>query len=258
MDRRTFLPWFAGGISGSFLLGAAGGVGAGAAGAFGVAASRPWSKTSHAQQGEDLIVESICEVLGIRTPSYLDIGAADPVQGSNTYLFYRKGCRGVLVEPNPYFYRRLKAGRPGDTVLNVGIGVSGSKELDYYMFGSRDGSYLNTCSKKQVDDVVARSEGRLRVEKVIKVPLLDINRVIADHFRGAPDFVSIDTEGLDLDILKALDFQRFRPAILCVEALVIGTKRSESGILDLMGSKDYTARGSTFVNTIFVDNRLLN
>jgi FkbM family methyltransferase len=257
MKRRTFLPWFAGGMSGSFLLGAVGGTSVGAAGAYGVARSRPWCKESHAQQGEDLIVDSIFEVLENPRPSYLDVGAADPVQGSNTYLFYRRGCRGVLVEPNLAFARRLEAERPGDAVVKAGIGVGGAKELDYYMFGDGGEIYLNTCSKQQADDVTARSGGRLRVEKVIKVPLVGINEVISKHLHGAPDFLSVDTEGLDFDILKSLDFDRFRPAVVCVETLVVGTTRVESQIPELLTSRGYDVRGGTFVNTIFVDRKRL-
>ncbi len=89
------------------------------------------------------------------------------------------------------------------------------------------------------------------------MPLVNINRVMEDHFGAAPSFVSIDTEGLDLDILKSLDFRRYRPSVLCVETLVYGTKAVETEILTLMRSKDYTVRGSTFVNTIFVDDHRL-
>jgi len=204
-----------------------------------------------------LIVESICDFLGIRQPTYLDVGAADPCQDNNTYLFYQKHCRGVLVEPNPAFCRKIKTERPGDTVLNIGVGVTSQSEADYYVIGGRDGDYLNSFSKEQVDDIVARSDGLRSIARTIKMPLVNINRIIEQHFKAAPSFVSIDTEGLDLAILKSFDFDRFRPSIFCVETLVIGTTRVKTEILDLMTSKGYVARGSTFVNTIFVDTHLL-
>ena len=258
MNRRTFLPWFTGGISTSFLVGTAGGIGIGTAGAaVGIAAARPWTRESHSQQGEDLVLESICDFLKITHPSYLDVGAADPIQDNNTYLFYQKGCRGVLVEPNPSFCRRLEAERPGDKVLNIGVGVSDQNEADYYMIGGRDGKYLNSFSRKQVDDIVARSDGLRFIEKTIKMPLVNINKIMEERFHGAPSLLCIDTEGLDLDILRTLDFTRFRPAIVCVETLRIGTLRCDTDILDLMQANDYVARGGTFANTIFVDNRLL-
>jgi FkbM family methyltransferase len=259
MNRRAFFPYLTGGVSGSFLLGTAAGVGLGSAGAAVSAAHRPWARQSHSQQGEDLIVASICELLGIEHLTYLDIGAADPCQDNNTYLFYEKKCRGVLVEPNPAFCRRIEAARPGDTVLNMGVGVTSARETtaDYYLISGRDGDYLNSFSKEQVDDVAKRSGGTRSIAKTIKMPLVSINAIIEQHFKGAPSFVSIDTEGLDLAILQTFDFERFRPSIFCVETLIIGTTRVKTEILDLMTSRGYIARGSTFVNTIFVDSRLL-
>jgi FkbM family methyltransferase len=259
MKRRAFFPYVTGGVSGSFLLGTVAGVGLGRAGAAVSAAHQPWARQSHSQQGEDLIVAAICDLFGIEHPTYLDIGAADPCQDNNTYLFYERECRGVLVEPNPAFCRKIKAVRPGDTVLNAGVGVTGERETtaDYYVIGGRDGDYLNSFSKEQVDDVVKRSEGTRSVAKTIKMRLLNINSIIEQYLPAAPSFVSIDTEGLDFAILQTLDFERFRPSILCVETLIIGTTRVKTEILDLMTSKGYLVRGGTFVNTIFVDGRLL-
>jgi FkbM family methyltransferase len=260
MDRRTLLTNLTAGVSSSFILGTTGGIGVGAVGtAVGINASRPWSKTSHSQQGEDLIVESIAGYLGIQNPTYLDIGAADPIRINNTYLFYQKGCRGVLVEPNPACCQRLRAQRPKDVVLNVGIGFTEQKDADYYIIGGIvNSSDLNTFSKEQAEGVAVKTNGVGFIEKVIKMPLVDINQTMTQHFQGAPDFVSIDTEGIDLDILRSIDFDHFRPRILCVETLVFQTTRVETRILDFLKSKNYAIRGSTFVNTIFVDNQLLD
>lgn len=79
---------------------------------------------SYAQAGEDLIVGGIFDYLNLPQPTYLDIGAYDPIKINNTYLFYTRGCRGVLVEPNPDLTVRLSTKRPRDTVLPVGIGVT--------------------------------------------------------------------------------------------------------------------------------------
>jgi FkbM family methyltransferase len=256
MKRRTWLSRAAGGISGGFLLGTTGGI---ASGAIGTAAflNDPRSRLarqSWSEHGEDLIVESICHFLEIANPTYMDIGAADPVLNSNTYLFYRKGCRGVLIEPNPSFCKLLVAIRPGDRTINAGIGFDGRAEADYYMVS---GALMNTFSKDWIDAMAVQEGNRDFLEKVIKMPLLDINKVIADHFREVPDFLSVDTEGLDLDILRSLDFNRFRPPIVCAETGMVGRRGIETRIIELMLAKNYSVRGSTIQNAIFVDNRLL-
>src|SRR5262249_3569479 len=163
----------------------------------------------------DLIVESLCRFLEIKNPTYLDIGAADPVIDNNTYLAYRKGSRGVLVEPNPTSCRKLREVRPGDIVLNIGIGFTDQEKADFFMISGPGGEVLNTFSREEVEKVLANFKDR-RIEKTLQMSLVNINKVMDEHFHGAPTFVSIDTEGLDLDILKSLDFNRFRPSILCV------------------------------------------
>src|SRR5262249_30592401 len=102
------------------------------------------------------------------------------------------------------------------------------------------------------------SGGRVKIQRVIKIPLLDINRVMERHFQeGAPTFLSIDTEGLDLAILKSIDFQRFRPQIICVETLISNTRKTRLEIPEFMAKQGYVVRGSSFVNTIFADSKLL-
>jgi hypothetical protein len=74
---------------------------------------------------------------------------------------------------------------------------------------------------------------------------------------GAPTFISIDTEGLDLDILKTIDFNRFRPKIFCVETLITNTKKSRPEIAEFMARHRYIPRGGSFVNTIFLDQDIV-
>src|SRR5687767_14108710 len=83
---------------------------------------RRTGKVSYAQCGEDLIVDYVFTALGVQGPTYLDIGANDPVSLSNTYLFYRRRCAGVCVEPNPPLCEAFRRKRPRDHCLNVGVG----------------------------------------------------------------------------------------------------------------------------------------
>ncbi|MDY3562585.1 FkbM family methyltransferase [Gemmata sp. JC673] len=262
--RRSFL-------FGGLLGGAAGLVG----GAGGLAAAKPpgwaWSpkpvlpaepapampneaKPSYAQFGEDIVAAGLLASVRVEKPTYLDVGAYDPVASNNTYLFYTRGARGVLVEPNVAYTDRLKSVRPGDTVLAAGIGVTDATEADYYVLTA---DQLNTFDKAQVEHLERTTEHRL--VRVVKTPLLNINRVIADHFGGvAPDFLSVDIEGLDLAVLRTLDFGRFRPKVVCVETLVTGTLAHRPELSQLFAEKGYELRGLTFPNALFMDKRVLN
>jgi len=74
----------------------------------------------------------ILDQFHVTRATYLDVGAFLPVFANNTYLLYQKGSRGVLVEPNIDLIPELRAKRPGDIVLNVGVGLTEQTAADYY------------------------------------------------------------------------------------------------------------------------------
>ena len=209
---------------------------------------------SFAQSGEDLIANFIFKYLQIPKITYMDVGAHDPVAINNTYYFYRRGFRGVLVEPNVEMCKKLRAVRPEDTTLEAGIGVTAVREADYFLMTD---SAWNTFSKEEADHMTRVTGGGIKVERVVKMPLLEINEVMQKHFGGAPSFLSIDAEGWHLAILKTIDFKQFRPTVICVETLIAGTVRHIPEIAAFMETQKYLARGATFVNTIFVDGNLI-
>jgi FkbM family methyltransferase len=205
--------------------------------------------TSFAQNGEDLILrQAVHDTCKVAKPEYMDIGAWDPIKGNNTYLFYREGSRGVLVEPNPGFCDKLEKVRTGDVVVRAGIRGQGfPEESDYYMFGD---SQLNTFDKE-----VAKARGG---GNVVKMPLLDINKVMADHFKAPPALLSIDAEGMDLSILKTLDFVAWRPKVIIAEAWSGKNGGNfDADIMSFVAAKGFVFRGGTMVNAVFVDKKLL-
>src|SRR5205807_3794 len=85
-----------------------------------------------------------------------------------------------------------------------------------------------------------------------------LNRVIAEHFGGAaPDYLSIDIEGLDYAVLKTLDYAKYRPKVICVETLITATLRHNPKTPELLADNGYELRGMTYPNMFFVDKRLL-
>lgn len=251
MNRRDFLLGAATGIAGSAVSGAVAKAALDAKAKAAPPAAKPeYPKPSYAQQGEDLIILDVLkERLGLEKPTYLDIGAFDPVVCNNTYLLYLAGGHGVLVEPNSRLFGRLKAVRPRDVVLNVGIGVDDAMEADYFEF---EVEQMNTFDPDEAQRLQKAGEKLL---KTVKMPLVNVNRVLAEHLSGkAPDLLSVDTEGFDLPILRSFDFDKHRPAAICVEVLKSDTFEVRSEIQELLTSKRYVVRGMTFVNAVFVDS----
>lgn len=97
--------------------------------------------------------------------------------------------------------------------------------------------------------------GKINYEKIIRVPLKTINTVIGQYCNKVPDFISVDVEGLDLAILQSLNFDQYRPLVICVETLVYDKQQNEykrQEVMDFLQSKGYSIYADTHVNTIFL------
>ena len=163
---------------------------------------------SYSQYGEDLIIDAI---LGIDRPFYVDIGANHPQHLSNTYRFYRRGGTGINVEPDPSAFPDLANARPSDINLPIGISVT-SGTLPFYRISA---STLSTFNKSDADLSVADG---YRLLQTVQVPIETLAVILERHRpKGAIDFISIDVEGYEIEILKSNDWSRFRPTVIVLE-----------------------------------------
>jgi len=209
---------------------------------------------SYAQCGEDVIVAAILAELHPAKGTYLDVGAFQPIISNNTYLLYQRGYRGVLVEPNVDLIPMLRSNRPGDTVLNVGVGLSEESAADYYCMSNWQ---WNTFNRDHAERCVRETGGKVKIERVVQMPLIPINRIMTEHFTGeGPDFLSIDIESLDLAVLRTMDFSRFRPKVISTETLLGGSILMDPETTKFLASRGYEVRGITWANTIFIDQSL--
>jgi len=204
---------------------------------------------TYAQSGEDAILDYLLtQVLGRREICYIDAGANDPRRLNNTYLFYRRGQRGVCIEPNPYYVRQLRRVRPRDVCLAAGIATASATHAPFYVM---DPPTLSTFSQSLCQSFC--DTGRYRLDRVLDVPLVTLNDVIDQHFPRVPELVSIDVEGLDAEIVRGFDFTRHRPAVLCVETVSHLEEEKDQALLGYIRDHDYVIYADTFINTIFVE-----
>ncbi len=206
---------------------------------------------SYSQAGEDVVIDFLLTQLNILTPTYLELGVFLGETHSNTFKFYNRGSKGVLVEADGTLIESIKNARPNDIVLNVGVGIDKQEEADFYIF---DNQGLNTFSRVEAQS--KQKSGLNKIKKIIKVPLLPINTIIENNFVQRPDFLSIDIEGLDLEVLKTLDFEKFPIPIICAETCMYSEnhiKEKDHRIEIFLSSKGYFIYADTYINTIFVN-----
>jgi FkbM family methyltransferase len=167
-------------------------------------------KNSYSQRGEDLIIDKL---LGFKEQGFfVDVGANDPSRFSNTCRFYNRGWNGINIEPDINKFLELKKNRENDINLNIGIAEKESK-FEFYEFIP---DTLSTFSEKEAGEYI-RQGYRCIGHKRIQVRRLE--DILDKYCTGKTiDFLSIDTEGYDMQVLKSNNWKKFRPMLICIES----------------------------------------
>ena len=166
---------------------------------------------SFSQEGEDIILRRLFEEKN--TGFYVDIGAHHPQRFSNTYLFYLKGWNGINIDPIPGKMELFNQLRSRDINLEFGISQFGNS-LTYYIFNEQA---LNTFSKEIAD----QRKAPYKVIQEKQIETYTLAKVLEQYLppNQEIDFLSIDVEGLDEEVVKSNDWKKYRPHIILAEAL---------------------------------------
>jgi FkbM family methyltransferase len=201
---------------------------------------------TYAQHGDDIVIRCIFDSLGIDNPSYLDIGAHHPTNISNTKLFYDTGSRGINVEANPYLFQQFMIERPEDINLNFGVGKE-SGFLDFYMVDEYSGR--NSFDHATVESFIAEHP-EFKIHEIRTLPVMTVAQVLSN--RTIPDFLTIDVEGLDYEILKSIDFKRYPFKVICVEVGGSDKINYADAVSVLLDENNYFSLIRCGANLIFV------
>ncbi len=170
--------------------------------------------------------------------TFLEFGATNGLDLSNSYFLENHlKWKGVLSEPSPQWHESLKKNRINSTIITKCVWKKSNEELNFFLSDigaySTIESYIDNEIKSMPDNAIARKKGG----KFIKVKTISLNDLIKDYFQNkSPSYISIDTEGSEFEILKALDFKKFRPIVFTIEH---NFTNYEKKIDDLMNSNNY-------------------
>jgi FkbM family methyltransferase len=166
---------------------------------------------SFSQEGEDLVLASLLEDLSCGF--YIDIGAHHPQRFSNTYYFYLRGWQGINIDAMPGAMETFRRVRPRD--ISLELAVAGSNQvLTYYAF---EEPALSTFSKSLAERYQQAHHQKLLFKREIATCTL---AEILDRYlppERTIDFLTIDVEGLDYQVLASNDWQKYRPRVVLVE-----------------------------------------
>ena len=201
----------------------------------------------YSQTGEDAI---IFQYFGNVKGCYLDIGSGRPIWYNNTYFLYRRGWRGVLVDPVSKNIFHSKIARPRDLSIRAAISDSVSESI-FYEFEPSEYSTFN----QEIAENLRLSGVNLKSQK--KISLTTISDLPLDFPNDKPLLVNIDTEGFEFDIVCSVFSASLNPVMILIEehANPISTA---SEIRDFLSLRNYELHAYTGFTSIYVqrDQRL--
>ena len=188
---------------------------------------------------------------GLEGGTFVDIGAHDGVTYSNTWFFEKKrGWRGVCVEPNPVVYKRLRANRNARALDCCVAGTAGTvrfqKIAGYSEMLSGIADHYSAEHKQRIAEEMQHYGGS---SEEIEVKARTFGDIAAEAGLSEITYVSIDTEGGEIDILKAIDFRKVTIHALTVE---FSMKNKES-LIALLQGKDFELIKSIGSDLLFLN-----
>mgnify|MGYP001470108796 FL=1 len=194
-------------------------------------------------EGEDLIISDLTK--NIKNGFYVDAGCYHPLHLSNTYLLYKRSWTGINIDISEFSIKLFNYLRPNDVNINSAVSNT-EKEISFYY--QKKLSQLSTIKKAISNE---RMQGNIKEKKIKSLKLNSI--LNQSKFKNRQiDFLNIDVEGADFEVLKSLDFTIYEPKIICIEIMEKNIFESEiyNFLKDLNYKKIWSSKSS--FNHIFL------
>ncbi len=164
-------------------------------------------RKSYSMFGEDLVISKIFK--NKKKGIYVDVGCYHPIEGSNTYLLFKKGWNGINIDLNKTSIDLFDKARSGDLNLNLAISNK-SKKIKYYF--RKKINMLNTINQNFAKNYF------LKGFKTSYIQSQTLNFILKKFkYSQKIDFLNLDIEGNEINALKSLNFKKYEPKVICVE-----------------------------------------
>lgn len=211
------------------------------------------NRLSFSQDGEDLCLYSyIMEENPNYKGFYVDIGALDPFRFSNTCLFYLYGWHGINIDATPGSMKKFNQYRTNDINIETVISDKPDKEIDYFIFNE---PALNCFDESRLSEILSKPQYKLLETRKLKTKT--INEILDKYVPAGQkiDFITLDIEGVDVEVIRSLNYEKYAPDYFIVEELdykysdFIGY--SASPIYQFLSQKGYIVVAKTKRSVIY-------
>ena len=200
--------------------------------------------------GEDLtIIDYLASKKSNHRGIYIDVGAFDPILISNTYLLYKSGYHGLVVDPSPVTINSFRATRPRDLAVRAALSDK-TEQLLYLEYPLPGNNRLALPSSDDLKSMIGEEP-----IKTTSICTFTLREILVEHYpHGVQiDLLSIDCEGYDCEVLLGLDLDRYRPSLICIENDGRLTSRPAAAAEYIL-SHNYKMLAKLGLNTIYVDS----
>lgn len=211
----------------------------------------PHAVISFSQEGEDLLLLQVFS--GVSAGFYVDVGAHHPRRFSNTHLLYLQGWRGINIDATEECIELFRGARTRD--LNLVAAIADDRRwCELHVF---DEPALNTLNESLSES--RQSEGAYRLVSRRMIETVRLRDLLAAHlpYGQRIDLLTVDVEGMDLEVLRSNDWEAYRPLIVMAEQLSSQglDKLHADSIFRFLSDQGYVCVAATLRTMIFKDER---
>ena len=186
--------------------------------------------------------------------TYLDVGCFHPIRQNNTHLMYKLGWSGINIDLNPLTIELFKIARPND--INICAAVSSKKGVKNLFFDHQLSS-INTISKNHT--LFIKKAFGIKDLKKRRIRTTTLTNLLKKRRIKKIDFMNIDIEGHEFEVLKTLNFKHFDIKVICIEIINYdfysrNIKINKNKIFKILRKNNYTLKFKSVINYIFIKN----
>lgn len=182
--------------------------------------------------------------------NYVDLGCFHPTRLNNTFQLYKRGWKGINIDLNPITIELFNYARPSDRNICTAISNKKSKKKLYFLGDLDSKNTLDINHKNWLSDHFKIKKKDFNVKSIKTTTLGEILK--KNNFYDI-DFLNIDIEGHEFEVLKSLNFEEFNISVICVEIINFNkeSKNRGSKILNILKKNKYKLVDKSEINYIF-------